>query len=75
MLLSNKDKSFYETKTIERKILFSAFLSLTVDKPDTANIYIEKIAKKYHGYVNEIGIYRTVIRVKSTDLDSAIKDI
>ena len=75
LLLANKDKYFYETKTIERKILFSAFISLTVDKPDTANIYIEKIAKKYNGYVNEVGTYRTVIRIKSTNLDSAIKDI
>ena len=75
LLLASNDKSFYKTKSIERKVLFSALLSLTVGKPDTANIQIEKIAKKYNGYVNEIGTYRTIIRVKSTNLDSAIKDI
>lgn len=41
LLVSKKNK----TETGERKILFSAFLTLRVDKPDTANIYIEKIAK------------------------------
>jgi hypothetical protein len=75
-LFSEKnDKSLYYTKTIERKINFSAFLSLIVDKPDTANVHIENIAKKYNGYVNEIGTYRTIIRVKSENLDEAIKEI
>jgi hypothetical protein len=75
-LFSTKnDKSLYYTKTIERKINFSAFLSLIVDKPDTANVHIENIAKKYNGYINEIGTYRTIIRVNSENLDAAIKEI
>jgi len=60
---------------IERKILFSAYLSLIVEHPDTANVYIEKIAKKYNGYIKEIGTYRTVIRVESKNLDPAIEEI
>jgi len=72
---ANKDKSEQKTKSIERKIQYSAFLTLRVEKPDTANVYIEKIAKKYNGYVNEIGTYRTIIRVKNTNLDDAINDI
>jgi len=75
MLLANKDKSFYKTEIKKRKIIFSALLSLSVDKLDTVNIQIEKIAKKYKGYVNELGTYRTIIRVKSTYLDAAIRDI
>jgi len=74
-LLEKKDKSFYKTETNTRKIIFSSRLSLTVDKPDTANIKIEKIAKKYKGYVNELGTKRTIIRVKSTYFDAAIRDI
>lgn len=71
--LTNNDHN--KNKAISRKILFSASLSLTVEQPDTANVQIEKIAKKYKGYVNEIGTHRTIIRVKSADLDAAIKDI
>lgn len=75
MFSANNDKSVFDEETIERKILFSAYISLTVDNPDTANIYIEKIAEKYNGYVNEIGTYKTIIRVKSNNLDSAIEEI
>jgi len=64
-----------QSSSDERKILFSAFLSLTVDQPDTVNIHIEKIAQKYNGYVNKIGTYKTAIRVKSDNLNNAIKEI
>lgn len=75
LFLASNDKSFFKAKPIKRKIIFSAFLSLTVDKPDTASINIEKIAKKYNGYVNETGTFRTIIRVESANLDDVIKDI
>lgn len=74
-LLSDKSKFNYNGETVEKKILFSAFLSLTVHLPDTANSHIERITKKYDGYINEIGTYRTTIRVKSENLEDAIKDI
>lgn len=74
LLASNNDK-YYDVERVEKKILFSAFLSLTVEVPDTANSQIEKIAKKYNGYINEIGTYRTIIRVKSENLNNAIKEI
>lgn len=74
LFASNKDR-YYGTERVEKKILFSAFLSLTVEVPDTANSQIEKIAKKYNGYINEIGTYRTIIRVKSENLNDAIKEI
>ena len=74
-LPANHDDSAHKNETKERKIIYSSFLSLVVEKPDSTNVQIEKIAKKYGGYVNEIGTYRTIIRVKSTHLDDAIKDI
>lgn len=59
----------------ERKILYSANLALAVKNPDTLNVQLERIAKKYHGYVNETGTYQTVIRVKSDELNPAINEI
>jgi len=59
----------------QRKVLFSAFMTLTVTQPDSANVYIQKISKKYGGYVNQLGTERTVLRVKSMFLDSAIANI
>lgn len=59
----------------EKKILFSAFLSLKVENPDSANFYIKNIAKKYDGYASQIGTYQTIIRVKSDSLNSALKAI
>ncbi len=64
----------YETKN-ERKVLFNAYLTLTVKNPDTANVYIEQIAKKYNGYVNQIGTYSSTIRVESDKLNDALKEI
>ncbi|MCF8298469.1 MAG: DUF4349 domain-containing protein [Saprospiraceae bacterium] len=76
-LIAGTNESFYKlgTETKVRKILFSANLSLTVKNPDTANARIENIAKKYEGYVNQIGTYRTVIRVKSEKLNEALEEI
>lgn len=59
----------------DRKALYFAYLTLTVESPDSAGIQIGKIAEKYNGYVNEIGTYRAVIRVESAQLDAAIADI
>jgi hypothetical protein len=56
----------------ERKIIYNAYLTLTVEQADTANQSLQSIAKNYGGYVNELGTYRSVIRVKSDQLESAI---
>jgi len=58
-----------------RKILYSAYLTLVVENPDTANLRIEQIAERYEGYASEIGTYQSVIRVKSGQLEAAIADI
>ena len=75
MQSGTKEKSLQKVESEDRKILYSAFLSLKVEEPDSANTHIEKIAKKYKGYVNEVGTYRTVIRVKSKHLEEAVKEI
>lgn len=64
-----------QNKSKETKIIYSAYLSLSVDKPDTANTRIEEFAKKHKGYVTSLGNTRTVIRIPSKNLDAAIKDV
>ncbi|MEQ8706707.1 MAG: DUF4349 domain-containing protein [Phaeodactylibacter sp.] len=59
----------------DRKILYDADLTLTVETSDSTNSYIQAIAKRYGGYVNEIGTYRSIIRVESEALDAAIDEI
>ena len=60
---------------IEKKMIYRASLSLIVENPDSTNVYIEKVAEKYKGYVNKIGTDQTIIRVKSGNLDAAVIDI
>lgn len=69
----SKKSEFFSKK--ERKVLFSALISLTVKKPDTANLYIQKIAQKYNGYTTETSSRKTVIRIKSNSLENALNDI
>jgi hypothetical protein len=73
--LGKNDRYGKKFESVERKILFSAYLSLIVNQSDTTNVYIEQIAKKHEGYVSELGTNRTIIRVKSLYFDAAIKDI
>lgn len=60
---------------VERKIIYSANLTLSVDNPNSTNSTLKQIANKYEGYFNEIGTYRTVIRVKSDYLNEATDEI
>lgn len=59
----------------DRKIIFNAFLTLSVDVQDSVAVEIKKIAKRYNGYVQEEGTYRAVVRVKANSLDSAINEL
>lgn len=71
------DKTGY-TKVSDRenrKMLFYADLNLRVEHPDTANVRLAKLAETYEGYVQELGTTRTIIRVKSDQLESAIAAI
>ena len=60
---------------IEQKIIYSAFLTLTVKNIDTTLSSIKAIAKQYKGYVSESGTSRAVIRVDSQFLNDAVADI
>jgi hypothetical protein len=63
------------TEKVDRKIIFDAYLSISVENPDAANIQMEQIAKKYNGYVSQSGTYSTIIRVESDKLNEAIGEI
>ena len=67
-----KDKS--ENRT-EQKVIYTAFLTMTVKDLDTANTTIKKIAKRYNGYVSESGTKRAIIRVESNYLTNAVSEI
>jgi len=74
-VFDQSDKEFKKEQSPERKIIFSAYLSLVVTHPDTANQKIEKLATKFKGYVNQIGTQQTIIRVQSDLLDAALEEI
>ncbi|TVR84739.1 MAG: DUF4349 domain-containing protein [Saprospirales bacterium] len=59
----------------ERRILFSALLGMTVENPDSANAALTLIAENFNGYVNELGTFQTVIRVKSQYFNSALEEV
>ncbi len=70
-----KTRKRLEDGIIERKILYSAYLTLAVKNRDTASVQISRIAKKYGGYVKQAGTYRAIIRVKSNQIENAVNDI
>ncbi len=73
--MEDKAKSAENAYNSERKVLFSAYLSMVVEEPDSTNLRLQDIAKKHKGYINEIGTYRTTIRVKSELLEQAVEEI
>jgi hypothetical protein len=73
-MVSN-DKLLFEKSNFSRKVIFDARLSLTVKQPDSVSVRLGNIAKKYGGYVVESGSYSTQIRIESSQMDQAIKDI
>lgn len=70
--LSERSEALPDAPPEQRKILYSAYLTLAVDQPDSTSKQIERIASKYGGYVNEIGTYNAIIRVKSDQLEAAV---
>jgi hypothetical protein len=72
---STQDWAGKNAETPDRKMIYNASISLTVKKPDTTNIYIVAIAKKYKGYVLSTSSNATTIRVKSDSLQLAMKEI
>ena len=72
---NNAQEQLTEPNTTDRKVLFSADLTLLVATPDTASLQIQQIAKQFGGYINEISNQRSVISVKSDQLDAAIEAV
>lgn len=64
-----------DEKKDERKIIYSADITLSVIEPDTTNNYIQKIAQKYEGYISELGTHQTIIRVERDYLNDAMQEI
>ena len=58
-----------------RKVIYAAYISLFVENSDIINEKIKNMLPKYKGYINRIGTYRTIIRVKSEYLNSAVDEI
>ena len=76
--IAEKPNGNYNTKneSLEiKKMIYSAYFNLTVKNIDTANHHLTEIAKKYNGYVETVSTTRTVIRVKSQNINKAVADI
>jgi hypothetical protein len=73
-MVSN-DKQSFKKSDFSRKVIFDARLSLTVKQPDSTSLKLADIARKYGGYVVESGSYNTQIRIESSQMNQAIKDI
>jgi len=74
--VSESDLSSLEAPAVvDRKIISSAYLTLAVEQPDSANQALAQIAEKYQGYASQLGTYRSVIRVNSQQLESALIEV
>jgi hypothetical protein len=74
-LASTQDWVDKNSETPDRKMIYNASISIVVKKPDTTNVYLAAIARKYKGYVLSTGSTYTTLRVKSDSLQLAIKEI
>lgn len=64
--LSNDSEFYTESNEIPtQKIIYSAYLYLTVKEPDTTIKFVENLAAQNKGYVSSMAVDRIVIRVKS----------
>ncbi|MBL4577492.1 MAG: DUF4349 domain-containing protein [Flavobacteriales bacterium] len=71
----DQDNGAYQVEERTRKVITNAKMVMTVDDRDSAITELDGIARKYDGYLNEAGTYRTVIRVKSDQLSDALEDV
>jgi len=59
----------------DRMIVYNAYLDMTVAAIDSTNTALMQMAKKYGGYVVQVGYYQSVIRVKADRLNEAVAEI
>lgn len=62
-------------RTVEKKVIYSSSVNLTVKIPDTTNVQLAQIAQKYRGFVQQSGTSMCVIRVEEKMLSMALDDI
>lgn len=62
-------------KVEEKKVIFNGNVSLAVANPDSTNNKLEEIAKKYNGYVTELGSSKSIIRVKHLNMKIALAEV
>ena len=74
-VMENAALKLEDKETVQRRIIHSAYLTLAVKDPDTANKYIQEIAKKYNGYASLLGTQHSTIRVESDKLNAALEEI
>lgn len=55
-----------------KKMVYTAFVTLTVKRPDSAIVSLERLAAVYEGYVSESSSNRVVMRVKSDQTKAVI---
>lgn len=60
---------------LEKKVIYSSSVELTVKIPDSTGVQLGLIAQKYKGYVQQSGTSVCVIRVEEKSLSSALTDI
>lgn len=73
---ANGDKAENPYQDVQKRIvLYDASLNMVVKEPDSVNHQLESIAEKYDGYVQVLGNYTSIIRVKSTQLKAAVDEI
>lgn len=62
-------------RELVKKVIYTSTIELTVKVPDSANVQIGTIAKKYNGYVQQSGTTKCIIRVEEKNLKLAMDDI
>jgi len=59
----------------ERKILYSAEITLKINSSDSVNLELRELAKRYNGYLSEEGTTKSIVRIKSEGFKEALDDI
>lgn len=64
-----------ELEIQERKMIYNAWITLSVDEPAKVRSEVEGLAKKYNGYVSETNNFRVILRVDTARLDEVMSHI
>lgn len=73
--ISDSQASAKKSEIPERKILYDAYIEISVKNVDSAFSKIMPLTEKYEGYMTNRSLTRTVIRVKSENFQTALREI